>query len=83
MSVTRIPFPGAICGNDRRPTLNCSAVFLASGPMPRIMIGIQTLSRHTAQPVKIFVCTSHTMNCLNGDRYGKEIRRWEFARAAG
>ena len=35
------------------------------------------------EPVKIFVCRSHTMNDSMGDRYGEEARRWDCTRAAG
>ena len=55
----------------------------------KLLKGFQTqLHEHVGtgvvnEPVRIFVCVSHTMNYSIGDRYGKEARRWDFARAAG
>ena len=36
-----------------------------------------------AEPVRIFVCMSHTMNYSIGDTYGEEARRRHLTRVAG
>ena len=40
-------------------------------------------NRNSWEPVRKFVCLSHTMNYSKGERYGKEARRRHLTRAAG